>query len=225
MNVREAFDRSAQIYDRGRRQLVPCFDDFYATAIDRIPFPAELRIDVLDLGAGTGLLSLFVSQSFPQARLTLLDVSDEMLSRARQRFAGDEARVAFVLRDFSQPLPGSYDLVISALAIHHLLDDDKRALYARIFGALRPAGVFINADQVMGPSAALERSYHEAWLRQVRALGVGETDLAAALERMKEDRMAPLEPQLAWLRQAGFSDVDCWYKHYRFAVFSGTKPA
>ena len=65
MNVREAFDRSAQIYDRGRRQLVPCFDDFYSTAIERLPFAADDAVSVLDLGAGTGLLSLLVSLQTP----------------------------------------------------------------------------------------------------------------------------------------------------------------
>jgi len=223
MNVKEAFDRSAQIYDRARRQLVPCFDDFYGTAIDRIPFAPADRFDVLDLGAGTGLFSSLVAEAFPLARFTLLDVSAEMLARARQRLAEREDRFTYLQRDFSQALPGQYDLVLSALAIHHLSDDDKRSLFARIFAALRPAGAFINADQVLGPTPALESAYDQAWLRQARALGVTDEDLLPAIERMKEDRTAPLEPQLAWLRDAGFREVDCWYKSYRFAVYSGSK--
>lgn len=222
MNVKEAFDRSAQIYDRARRQLVPCFDDFYATALDRIPYAAERPFEVLDLGAGTGLFAFFVAQAFPRARFTLLDVSAEMLARARERFAGEE-RFTFLQRDFAEPLPGAYDLVISGLAIHHLSDEAKRSLFARILAVLRPGGIFINADQVMGPTPELEREYNDAWLRQVRARGVSDADLLPAIERMKEDRMAPLEDQLRWLREAGFADVDCWYKHYRFAVFSGSR--
>lgn len=224
MNVKEAFDRSAGIYDRARRQLVPCFDDFYATALDRIPYAPEQAFEVLDLGAGTGLFAYFVAAAFPRARFTLLDVSAEMLERARERFAGAE-RFAFVQRDFAEPLPGVYDLVISGLAIHHLSDEAKRSLFARILEALRPGGIFINADQVMGPTPDLERAYDDAWLRQVRARGVSDADLLPAIERMKEDCMAPLEDQLRWLREAGFADVDCWYKHYRFAVFSGSRRA
>ena len=223
MNVKEAFDRGAQTYDRARRQLVPCFDDFYVTAIDRIPFSPSDRFEVLDLGAGTGLLSLFVANAFPRARFTLLDVSAEMLERARQRFAGEGERFGFLQCDFAQPLPGTYDAVVSGLAIHHIDDEAKRGLFRRVLEALRPGGVFVNADQVMGPTPELETAYHEAWLRQVRVLGVADSDLAPVLERMKADRLAPLEPQLQWLREVGFVDVDCWYKHYRFAVFSGSK--
>lgn len=50
-------------------------------------------------------------------------------------------------------------------------------------------------------------------------------DLAAALERMKEDHMAPLQAHLLWLTEAGFQAVDCWYPSYNFAVFGGRKPA
>ena len=225
MNAREAFDRSAQIYDRTRRQLIPCFDDFYGTALERIPFSQDDAFEVLDLGAGTGLLSAMVASMFPRASFTLVDVSSEMLARARERFAGAGDRFTFVLRDFGEPFGGRYDLVMSALAIHHLSDEDKQALFARIRAVLKPGASFINADQVMGATPALERAYHETWLRQVRALGVPEADLEAALERMKADRMAPVEAQIEWLRRTGFVEVDCWYKNHRFAVYSGTRPA
>ena len=68
-----------------------------------------------------------------------------------------------------------------------------------------------------------ERRYRESWLRRVRELGVSEDDLAAALERMKLDRSATVEAQLAWLREAGFGEVDCAYKDGMFAVIGGVK--
>ena len=47
--------------------------------------------------------------------------------------------------------------------------------------------------------------------------------LAAARERMREDRMATLAVQLQWLQQAGFVDISTWYRYYNFAIFSGSK--
>jgi tRNA (cmo5U34)-methyltransferase len=221
MSVGRTFGRDAEIYDRTRRQLVPCFDDFYRVAVERLAPRRDHPVEVLDLGAGTGLFAAMVAEALPQARLTLVDASAEMLARARQRL-GAESRFRFVVADFRQPLPdGSFDAVVSALAIHHLDDGEKRDLFRRIHAALRPGGVFVNADQVMGPTPELESAYREAWLGRVRAAGVAEADLTAALERMKEDRTSPLEPQLEWLRQAGFARVDSWYKFYRFAVYSG----
>ena len=86
-------------------------------------------------------------------------------------------------------------------------------------------GLFINADQVLGATPEIEKMYRDTWLQQVRWAGISEVDLQAALARMQEDRSAPLDAQLAWLRQAGFSMVNGWYQNNSFAVFSGKKRA
>src|ERR1700735_2295309 len=93
-SVQHAFDIAAEDYDRARRRLVPGFDDFYRAAIDLIRFPPESPLKVLDLGAGTGLMAAFIAYSFPNARITMVDISNEMLERARARFelAGERIR-------------------------------------------------------------------------------------------------------------------------------------
>ena len=224
MNVKDAFDATAQTFDRARRQLVPRFDDFYRTTIELIPFASDAAITVLDLGAGTGLLSSFVAAAFPHAEITLVDVSEEMLAQARQRFADRGSRFHFRALDFgSAALPGAYDVIVSALAIHHLTDSDKAALFRRVHAALPEGGAFINAEQVLGATPAMEQRNHDAWLRQVRELGVCDTDLAQALQRRVADRTSTLAAQLRWLEEAGFRDVDCFFKHYMFAVYAGFK--
>jgi tRNA (cmo5U34)-methyltransferase len=223
-NAKDVFDATARTFDRARRQLVPCFDDFYRTAIELIPFASDAAITVLDLGAGTGLLASFVAAAFPRAAITLVDVSEEMLAQARQRFAGQGARFQFHVQDFgSAPLPGSYDVIVSALAIHHLSDSEKTALFRRIHAALHAGGVFVNAEQVLGPTPTAEQRNYQAWLRQAHERGVSEIDLAEAIERRRADRTSPLPAQLRWLEDAGFRDVDCFYKNYMFAVYAGFK--
>jgi tRNA (cmo5U34)-methyltransferase len=113
--------------------------------------------------------------------------------------------------------------VASALSIHHLPDEDKRILFVKAHWALVPGGTFINADQVKGSSEAIDRRYREHWLRKVKESGIGEEEFAAALERTKYDRMADLETQVRWLREAGFRDVECAYKNFSFAVYSGQR--
>lgn len=222
MNVGPSFDATASIYDRSRRQLIPCFDDFYRTAVELAPFGADDAIDILDLGAGTGLMAAFFADELPRARLTLLDVAGEMLDRARERFAGDPSRFTYAVMDYAAgELAGTFDLVVSCLSIHHLSDTGKADLFRRARQALRPGGAFINADQVLGATPAVEARNYAAWLAAVRALGVSAEDLAAAQERMKHDRMATLADQLRWLEEAGFVDVDCAYKNGMFAVYSG----
>jgi tRNA (cmo5U34)-methyltransferase len=120
-------------------------------------------------------------------------------------------------------LVGSYDIVISALSIHHLSDPEKEHLYQQIYALLNPEGMFINADQVLGKTPDLENLYRQNWLDSVRAGGLSEADLQAAQKRMEYDRMSPLDIQLSWLEAAGFQNVDCWYKNFSFAVFGGYK--
>lgn len=222
-SIQLAFNGAAPRYDQTRRQLIPCFDELYSTVLALIPYAPQDRFRVLDLGAGTGLLSLFITEHFPNARLTLMDISEAMLAKAKERFSATPEQFDFVTADYSEELHGEFDVVVSALSIHHLSDALKSRLFHRIHEVLPKGGMFINADQVLGASPKVEKIYRENWIAQVRKNGVSTTDLNAALERMKEDKMATLRSQMQWLTDAGFANVNCWYKNYSFAVYSGTK--
>lgn len=225
VNARVLFDEAAQDYDRARRQLVPGFDGLYGAVLEAMPFEAEEEFRVLDLGAGTGLLSAMVAERFPRSRVTLVDISVEMLRVARRRLASENGRFGFYVMDYARkPLPGGYDAVVSALSIHHLTDGDKREVFEKVHDALRPGGYFINADQVAGDTPEEDARYKEWWLERVRAAGIGEVDLSAALNRMRADKNATLKAQLGWMEETGFESVACNYDDHCFAVYNGRKP-
>jgi len=217
------FNRDAEGYDDLRRRLIPCFDDFYGTALKLIEdWQTVDGIEVLDLGAGTGLFSAMVSARCSVGRLCLLDGAAGMLEQARSRFpAGD--RIEYRVDDMAEANLGDeqWNLVISALAIHHLPDEKKCDLYRRIRRALKPGGLFVNAEQVAGPNPTADDRYSRLWLEQIQELGVTEQEIERARERMSYDKCAPVGSQLQWLADAGFFDVDCSFKAWRFAVFSG----
>ena len=216
------FSRFAAGYDAMRRRLIPCYDAFYGTALELIADArSSAAMRVLDLGAGTGLFSAMLLERFPTARLHLMDASADMLEQARRRFAGHPA-VSFDVADMAAAdLGGPWDAVASALAIHHLDDEAKQALFRRIRGTLVPGGIFVNAEQVLGPSPQAEERYARIWLDQISSVGLPEDEIARAGERMAHDRCASVEDQLRWMRDAGFADVDCSFKAWRFAVLSG----
>jgi SAM-dependent methyltransferase len=220
------FTAHARDYDALRRRLVPCFDAFYGAALDRVAdwgMPDQAR--VLDLGAGTGLVAAMVKERWPTVSIHLVDVSEGMLAEARARLR-DIPGASFEVADYATaPLGDGWDLVVSALSIHHLEHAAKRALVARLRDALRPGGLFVNAEQVLGPTPAIEAAYRARWRAEAQALGATPEEVAAAEERMRFDRCAPLEDQLAWLRGAGFAEVDCVFKAWRFAVYAGERPA
>ncbi len=221
------FDKQAATYGGPRRKLIPQLDRFYGMvpeAIDLVEPEGgdheELRI--LDLGAGTGLLSAVVADAFPEAKLTLFDFSPRMLEQAREALGG---RVEVITGDMYEGIPGGpWDAVVSALAIHHMTDAGKRAVYEAAFRELRPGGVFVNAEHVLGETPALHERYAEWHRRQAYEKGLTDAEWADTVERMSHDHLTPLSAQLAWLSEIGFVDVDCPLKDHGFAVFSGRRP-
>lgn len=217
-HIRQAFNKFAQDYDSQREYIIPEMRQYYGAAVwameTSAPQPA-----ILDVGAGTGLLSAFVLEKFPHARLTLMDISENMLDMARKRFA-DRPQTQYVICDYSRSEPGGpYDIICSALSIHHLPAEDKKLLFRRIFAALRPGGMFVNADQADGETGYFRQRYLEYWNDFLKNGPMTEAQHAEILKRRDSlDRNEKLSDQLAWLKEAGFSDVDIVYKNRTFIV-------
>jgi len=167
----------------------------------------------LDLGTGDGRVIEGLRAVFPRLQAVGLDFSPPMLKLASERFGGDPA-VSFFEHDLNQPLPrdlGAFDLVISVQAIHHLPDECKRSLYREVFENVAPGGLFCNVDLVSLPTTAL-------FERAMQVFGIGPEDEDAT------DQPAPVDSQLFWLREAGFADVDCYWKWLAGAILIGERP-
>lgn len=107
------------------RSEVPRYDELQERAIEAIPFPPQR---ILELGFGTAETTRRIWQRYPEARITGLDSSPEMVFRARE-LGWEEMRLGRI----EDPLPdGPWDLVISVLTVHHLDDDGKRDLFRRV---------------------------------------------------------------------------------------------
>jgi len=152
----------------------------------------------LDLGTGDGRLISLVRKDHPGADGIGVDSSPAMLERARLNFTEDPG-IELRLHDFAERLPdlGKLDAVVSALAVHHLLDERKRTLFAEIHSALASGGVFVNLDLV----AAATPKRHE---RFRQAIGRPQDD--------PTDHLGDLQQQLQWLKEAGFAEVECEFK-------------
>lgn len=221
-SIKEQFNQISQKYDAQRPKLIPCFEDFYTICLPVIDRHTSLKT-VLDIGAGTGLFTQFIYEQRPDLHFTLIDISGEMLAVAKDRFAS-AGNVTYKELDFSkEPITGKYDLIISALAIHHLEDEQKEVLYQNIFSALNTGGLFINADQVKGRTPWFDNFYKTHWRENISASDLDSTAIHSALERIKLDRFGYLEQQLQMLNHVGFQEVDCIYKHNNFVVLAGLK--
>lgn len=83
MDIEKQFNLIAEEYDSNRRKFIPCFDDFYQSTTKFIASNIMKPKQVLDLGAGTGLLSYFWYQQHPASEYVLVDIADEMLHKCQ----------------------------------------------------------------------------------------------------------------------------------------------
>jgi len=157
---------------------------------------------VLDLGCGDGKVMAMIGGSG-----VAVDFSPHMLEAARARFQADEVEV--VEHNLNAPLPdlGTFDLVVSAFAIHHCPHERKRALYAEVFDVLDPGGMFVNLEHVSSPTERLHTDFLEM-------LGAPEDP---------SNKLLDVETQLGWLREIGFVDVDCFWKWRELALLAGVR--
>jgi tRNA (cmo5U34)-methyltransferase len=182
--------------------------------------PATTR-RILDLGTGDGRLLALVRTELvreeavrhgrPHAEAVAVDFSPAMLDAVRKRFAG-ESSVRVVAHDMDEPLPAlsNFDAVISSFAIHHLVHERKRALYAEIYGLLNPGAVFCNLEHVASPTPSLHKEFLER---------IGYT----VETEDPSNKLLDVETQLEWLREIGFVDVDCAWKWRELALLVGRR--
>jgi tRNA (cmo5U34)-methyltransferase len=153
----------------------------------------------LDLGAGTGATTLSVLAQHPEASVVILDESEAMLAAARSALG--EA-VTVVVAGLADPLPdGPFDLVVSALAVHHLDGPGKADLFRRVARAVSPGGRFVLGDLIVPEDP---------------------TDVVTEIDGVV-DLPSSAADQLAWLGEAGLTASTTWSSR-DLAVLVGTKP-
>ena len=211
--------------------------DVMLRLIDANDHPVER---FLDLGSGSGLLAIAILARHPAAHATLVDNSEPMMEAARDLLGEDTTLPAFVLADLNDPgwvstiaHEAPFDTIVSGFAIHHLSNERKAALYHELLPLLAPGGLFINVEHVASASTWIEdlwnaamidslTEYHEKQ-RTGQIRGMIEKEYQS-LPDQYANQLASVETQLDWLRDAGFADVDCFFKYFELAVLGGRRP-
>ncbi|MDE2850008.1 MAG: methyltransferase domain-containing protein [Acidobacteriota bacterium] len=221
-SVRRHLRIAVDEYDTAIRQFIPGYEEMLAEAARALRPTAPGLI--IDLGAGTGALSEAILDSVGGAVLELIDVDSEMLNQARTRLArfGDRAR--FTEGSFLEPLPRCAGAAAS-LALHHIpAMDGKRRLYGRVFEALEPGGIFVNADATMPSEPNAREATWRGWADHLVSHGIDEERAFEHFEEWsEEDTYFPLEDELAAIASAGFA-AECVWHEVGITVVVGRKP-
>lgn len=159
------FEDEAPFYDEIILKLIPYYNEMVNALVSSIPFEKETPINVLDLGCGTGTISIAILEKYPNAKFTIIDISQNMLKIAEKKIGSKSICRSHCIDFYELNLVGKYDVVASSLALHHLnTDEDKRVFYGKIFNMLKINGIFLNADVVLGSNKHFQNIYMEKWI-------------------------------------------------------------
>lgn len=225
-NVKKHFEEEARGFDTIIRKLIPYYEEMIDGMVAAIPHQRTDSINVIDLGCGTGTISKQIKQTFSRAKITCLDIAENMIEMSKLKL-NNHPDVQYRVGDFRAcEFDDSYDVAVSSLALHHLVtDEEKIDFYRKIYESLRPNGVFFNADVVLGSSEHFQNLYMDKWISFMKRHVSGEEIESKWIPKyIEEDRPAKLMDQIVWLKDIGFSEIDIIWKYYNFAVYGGCKP-
>lgn len=223
LSIQDQFNRVAQEYDTNRKKFIPCFDDYYKETTKMICSNIVKPKRILDLGAGTGLLTYFWYEQCPTSEYVLVDIADEMLDVARKRFAGLD-NISYQIMDYSKEFPDEdFDFIMSALSIHHLTNEDKMKVFARVYDKLPEGGIFINYDQFCAEQSDMNQWFNTYWEYQIAGSGLDDRNIELWSERRKLDKECALEDETEMLYKCKFRTVKCIYSYHKFSVVVAIK--
>ena len=206
------FDQRAEGYDAHMQRSLADADTYYRKLAEPIK-PTQASLAILDIGCGTGLEIAAVLDVAPNAHLTCVDLSADMLDKLKEKYPRDSVetiQASYLALDFGE---ARYDAALSSMTLHHLLPNEKLPLYRRLLAGLRPGSLYIEGDYIVSP-AKMDR-----FLAQYRSLP----------PQMKQGRYhvdipLSLAVQTSLLEKAGFIKIHTIYEQGETLILTAQKP-
>lgn len=208
-------------YDQSIRRFIPGYETMLRIAAEQV---ASVTADlVIDLGAGTGALAEAILSTGKVGAVELFDVDPEMLERARVRLSRFQNQTRFLERSFESPLPPC-NAVAASLALHHIpAIEQKQTLYRRIYNALLPGGIFVNADVALPSNPKEREAAYRVWTNHMASCGIDETQANRHFQQWdKEDTYFSLPEEITAMQSAGL-DARCVWIEGPGTVLTGRK--
>ncbi|MBU5437249.1 class I SAM-dependent methyltransferase [Tissierella sp. MSJ-40] len=208
------FNLRAKEYDAHMKETINSFEEYYNLVAEPINYTEE-PIEILDLGCGTGLEISAIFNKAPNAKITCIDLSEEMLKILQDKYTSCRKQLNIIKASYLNYSfeKNKYQYILGIMTMHHFLYQDKLELYKKIKSSLREDGKYIEGDYVVTP-------YHEKkWLKQREDM----------LNELGEDKLKlyhidipfSIKTQRRLFKEAGFNEFNLVFKqgeHYIYWV-------
>ena len=223
-DLKKHFNQEAEAFDKQVLKNIPKYPEMLTALINAIPDKKE-KPKILDLGCGPGNITKKVLERYPQAEITCLDLSENMIEIAKEKLS-EYKTIKYIVGDFTKTdITEKYDAIISSLALHHIpTDEEKQEMYKAIYEALTDEGVFYNADVILGNSTYNEKLNNTVATQDMKKVGVTQEEINTHKQK-RDDNDIPttVYNHIQMLEKVGFKEIDIIWKYYANVVYGGTR--
>ena len=214
--MKSFFDLRADGYDEHMASVLEEYNSLYENIASPFEKTAE-PVEVLDLGAGTGIELEFIFTRAPKARITAVDLSEEMLKKLVNKYDKYSPQIKTIISSYLslELMPNSYDYIVSVMSFHHLMPEKKIALYKKLRETLNPTGVFVEGDYIVSPEEEKKLLKEFGQLKK--------NDSLVDDGKYHIDIPFSEETQIRTLKEAGFGKVDVIFRTSRSNVVAARK--
>jgi ubiquinone/menaquinone biosynthesis C-methylase UbiE len=243
------FFTMADTYNQLAQELVPQYDFLQNEAINILDYKTDDEIVVIDLGAGTGIFLEKILNKYKNARCYYVDYSDDFITVAKKKLESFKDRVIYIKASFNgewqNEIDEKADAIFSMSAIHHLTNENKKALYKKCYELLKNRGWFINIDEMKTinedayysslimwwdyfnkakHSVDKEKNdYLKQWENHFTNWKIRNIDNIAIEKGEGDDMHESFLYQIDWLKDIGFINADLFIKYHLWCVIGGRK--
>ncbi len=233
----EVFIDLAHIFVPGRAEQT-------SALLDLIPARADEQFTIVELASGEGALAREILERFHACQYVALDGSEVMRQHMGEKLRqfGDRLEIRpfeWTQQEWREELPRPLRCVVSSLSVHHLFDEEKQQFFRDMFDHFEPGGALLLADIIEPANQQIADVFAKQYDEIVRKQSVQLGGDLSGFEQFQElnwnyfrydylaedtnDHPSCLSDQLLWLREAGFSVVDCFWMQAGHAVYGGYK--
>lgn len=224
-DIKQHFEKEAHAFDDIMLKLSPYYTQMIDAVITMALAAAPEHPLIMDLGSGTGNVSREILKRCPDAKLTCLDISENMLNISKERLR-TYSSVQYVNSSVEDAkFTDEFDVIISSLALHHVkTDKEKQFVYQKIYTALKPQGVFFNADIITSANELWQKIYRQKWIEYMqKSVSLDEINQKWIPRHEQFDSPKVLNDELRMLKNAGFQSTEVAWKYFNSAVYGAQK--